>query len=433
MHLIISTVILLVSWSHAAIADSREDILTAQRTLTYLGFNPGGVDGSWGSKSERALVDFLSQIGLEFDGQLDDTELELLVEAVHLKAAENPTSYANFKDSGLPPYEVPSLGYLQSQSFRDIFRTPLDIDGDGVRELFVMSALYSLEQSPSTATTGYFGVYRADERGRFHLIEGLIENPEEVCIHPRKGIVSDFNADGLPDIFVACHGFDRMPFQGEKNVVVLSQPTGQYRIDTASSDVGFFHGAAAADFNNDGLNDVIMVNGVVSNPVYILLNDGTGHFNRARGFVPTATHGSHGWFTIEVPDINGDGIFDLMVGGHEWERGPTLLFINPGNNDFSGATPILVPPVEGMGIVLDVVVTADDNQRDAWFLRTSGGDGTFYQGVAVQKVSWPDLTTELVSERRGERWFPAIYAWEDEYGRFVGSDDSRNYIPPVER
>ena len=72
------------------------------------------------------------------------------------------------------------------------------------------------------------------------------------CIHPRKAIVADFNGDGRPDIFVACHGYDATPFPGEANKVVLSQPNGTYVTSNASADVGFHHGAAAADLNGDG-------------------------------------------------------------------------------------------------------------------------------------------------------------------------------------
>jgi hypothetical protein len=34
------------------------------------------------------------------------------------------------------------------------------------------------------------------------------------CLHPRKAIVADFNRDGKPDVFFACHGFDAPPFPG---------------------------------------------------------------------------------------------------------------------------------------------------------------------------------------------------------------------------
>lgn len=415
-----------------SISQTREEVFEAQRALTYLGYELGGVDGQWGRNSERALTEFLIESGAEYDGKLDQNELSLLSAAVMEAISGNATSYTLSKETGASPYRIPLMPVPANRYFQDVFRTLIDVDGDGIQELFMTTALYDLREPANVAEPGYYSFFRLNERGKWKYMDVLVGNTDDICIHARKAVVADFNGDEVLDVFIACQGWDGMPYSGERNNVLLSQPDGTYKISIPSSDVGFFHTAAAADFNNDGHTDVLVVAGTQQNPAYILLNDGTGTFEKSTRYVPTQTRGSHSWFTVELPDINGDGFFDIFIGGHEWERGPSQVFLNPGDNDFSRSKPITLPEVDGMGVVLDVVVT-DDDTRNIWVLRTSGGDGTFYEGVAIQKIIWPDLISEVAYEQRETRWIPSILAWEQDGVGYVGSDNLSSPVPAIER
>ena len=55
------------------------DVQIAQRLLTELGFNPGPIDGAFGNKTERALINFYNSNGRVYDGNLDDSEIIDLV------------------------------------------------------------------------------------------------------------------------------------------------------------------------------------------------------------------------------------------------------------------------------------------------------------------------------------------------------------------
>ncbi len=118
--------------------------------------------------------------------------------------------------------------------------------------------------------------------------------------------------------------------------------------------------------------------------------------------------GGKNYFTIELIDVNEDNKLDLLLGGHEWEGSGTIVLINPGNNNFSNVTPIIIPEVPNEGVVFDFTFTGTGNNRMLWILRTSGGDGTFYQSRVIQKVLWHSLKSTVVSNERPAQWIPWI-------------------------
>jgi len=54
------------------------DIFTAQRLLTELGYAPGPIDGAYGGKTKKAFVELYKDQNMIFDGVVDKNELELL-------------------------------------------------------------------------------------------------------------------------------------------------------------------------------------------------------------------------------------------------------------------------------------------------------------------------------------------------------------------
>lgn len=307
------------------------------------------------------------------------------------------TSYENFKVVGLSPQVLPV-----SRSGVGVVRTYGSFTGSGRLDLFAATLTYlPATSTPTTATAATFEIWRKELTGTFTLHATI---PSTGCIHPRKAIVADFNGDAKPDIFVACHGYDAPPFPGERNKVVLSQPSGNYVSQDASVDVGFFHSVASADLNADGRPDVVLVNNFDASRALVLLNQGNGTFSReTANRLPSL--GSGNYFTVELLDVNDDGSVDLALGGHEWEGAPTRIWLNPGTSIFSAVSPISVPPVPGEGVVLDFTITGSNSTRALWVLRTSGGDGSFYQSQAVQRVSWPSLVSSVPLIRRPAPWF----------------------------
>jgi hypothetical protein len=84
------------------------------------------------------------------------------------------------------------------------------------------------------------------------------------------------------------------------------------------------------------------------------------------------------------------------------------VLLNPGSYNFTSATPIAIPSIANEGVVLDFAVTGTASSRSLWVLRTSGGDGTFYQSRTVQKVLWPSLVSTTPLLQRPTMWFQWI-------------------------
>lgn len=68
-------VIYYVSFLHLAYG---EDILEDQKMLNQFGYRAGPSDGIWGKKTNKAIVLYLKDRGLDFDGTFDANELDSL-------------------------------------------------------------------------------------------------------------------------------------------------------------------------------------------------------------------------------------------------------------------------------------------------------------------------------------------------------------------
>jgi hypothetical protein len=316
--------------------------------------------------------------------------------------APQETSYRNFKEVGLTPQTLPA-----GRSGVGVVRAYADFSGSGRLDLFTATITYWPPTTPEAATPSVFEVWRRQVDGSFVRDDEALPSTDG-CIHPRKAIVADFNQDGRPDVFVACHGFDAAPYPGETNKVVLSQPDGTYLTRDATTDVGFFHSASAADLTGDGLPDVVVTDNSDPTSAFVLVNQGAGTFQRETVPRLPASIGGKNYFSVELVDVDADGELDVVLGGHDWEGADTVVLLNPGNSDFSSVSAIVVPTVPNEGVVLDFAVSGSGATRALWVLRTSGGDGTFYQSRTIQRVLWPGLSSTVPLSERPAQWFQWI-------------------------
>ena len=365
------------------------------------------------------------------------------------------TSYYYAKESGVKTVWFPK-GFFELDINDNDLSTWIDVDGDGEKEIFVGILKYSVKNNTAqNAPNSDFQFLKRNKRGKdakgkiydsYYPENTLIDGKGKGCIHPRKGVVNDFNLDGKLDIFIACTGYDANPFPGEISKIILSQPDGKYIIKDTIID-GFTHGASSADFNGDGAADLILV----SDDIQVWLNNGKGSFTRADGYLPKSIKNTVGWEQVELPDIDGDGDFDLFLGGNEYYLNSkinsistvknynfnnlggsnnTAFFINSGNNKFTDDAKIPVPAVKNMEIIADVLVTGEPESKIAWILRTAGSPASFYKGAFVQKFNFSDKSSEIVynslkredfDQKRKLRWDPWIISWNEEGKTLIGS------------
>lgn len=334
-----------------------------------------------------------------------------------------PTSYGNFKEVGLTTTLIPSL--YSPHAYGDFLQT-------GERFLFQTDLTYSASKPIELATPAAYG-FSQMMNGAWRATPGILNaSGPKPCIHPRQSLVADFNGDGKPDVFIACHGYDSAPNPGERNQVILSSPSGTYTLSDASADVGFWHGAAAADMNGDGTIDVVVANG---REVVLFANDGQGHFSRVPGnflggLVPQAA-----WWTVQITDVDEDGILDLLLGGNNFVYGkcpgdPSCLnidastvFLGMTGGGFSRA--VRLPSVTGQPMVLDFVVTGTGPTRAIWIDRTSDA----YSSRTVQRVWWRTLESSVIFTS-AEKWMPWLIPLNINGAWYIGTDQRQdNFVP----
>ena len=236
------------------------------------------------------------------------------------------------------------------------------------------------------------------------------------CLNPRKASVADFNNDGKPDVFIACHGFDAPPFPGESPIVLLSQPDDSYKTSIVPVTC-FCHNASTADVNGDGYADVLVTD--FGQP-FFLINNKNGTFTRDLTRLPADIRTA---FTAEMIDFARVGKYDVFLGGHEQETGSkwkATILPNNGTGNFGTTSRLTLPSLQGYGFPLDIVYKSGT----IYLLRTIDLATNSYGGDAIQKIAYPSLASESIYQHSGKyssgtTWITWIIWWQ---GRIVSLD-----------
>jgi len=331
------------------------------------------------------------------------------------KIAAFPSSYQNAKGYGLSRINFPSSlsTFVPDQPLAwgasDFFQI-------GNVSIFTAKQNYNTSTSYATISANP-SAYQSDFQFWTRADDGTLvaRGPAyKGCLHPRKAVVADFNRDGYPDVFVACHGYDAPvngSLPGERSKITLSNGSGGYTVSDAAG-VGFYHGASAADINGDGYPDIVVAN--IMNPggpnVHFLINQKDGTFSVDNTRVPGQV-GSP-FFSVELLDVNGDGILDLAVGGHEYDmNGPyaaeTAVLYGEANGVF-GTTKTIIPTVAGRGVVVDFTFVNNNGQRILYVDRSADGSApgfSFYSTQTLQAFNLVTNVSTTLLDRPG-MWIP---------------------------
>ena len=257
-----------------------------------------------------------------------------------------------------------------------------DFDGDGDEDIFVAPGNFSTDEATPVE------IYFNDGNGNFRLDNSFFQGSIPELVHPRKAITGDFNGDGRLDIFVAGHGYDQPPYPGEAPVLLLSTENGLRQIEGLDHLVGFHHGAAAADIDNDGDLDIFVTH---SNWFpFFLINDGDGVFSHDVDVLPSEIN-YRGIYTSELVDVDNDGYPDLLVGGHEHEPEnvgtPTTIYWGSATGQYDDSRKTILPGVDGRRIVVDIDVGDLDGDGNQDIVLNRTAEEPFYRGFYIQVLS----------------------------------------------
>ncbi len=315
------------------------------------------------------------------------------------------SSYENKIAAGaaLGPQNMPA-GSNNAYAFADFFQ-------DGNYALVSHSLIYAQTRDPSLL--GSISFYRM-EAGQWVDRTSQLLADTGGCLHARKALVADFNGDGKPDVFFACHGYDfpNGP-RGEQQRILLSQPNGKYR-NVVVPVTCFCHGASAVDFRGDGFADIVVTDNLIRLTPFFLKNQRDETFavdtTRLMGISATGQDPeslfTKSIFTAEFIDFSGTGRYDLFLAGNEpgsnvaatrFEFVPQILK-NDGNNSFIGTEKRKLPVNATYGIALDIVFIDGKIHLSRSGLKQPE---RYYTEAVVEEVDYATLSSRITYYHSG--------------------------------
>jgi hypothetical protein len=350
-------------------------------------------------------------------------------------------SSINQKTSHYNPYFVPFTNYFglandKAQKYSCVGitgRTYLNINNNNIPDLVLT------EDNGCGFTNGKTYVYIDN------VLKWTFDNPQ---ILTRKMARGDFNGDGYDDVVLFGTGHDGPPFAGDKVYIIYFKPD-SYSIIPLDNLSEYFHTGCVGDINNDGFLDIIPIGAQIKD-CNAYLNDGKGNFVKKKLFDGVYTNIV---FHSELYDINKDGNIDIILGGHEWTSDPnsqnpnTRILLGDGKGNFDINNPIIIPKVEGWGVITDFDFADLDNDgtEELIITRTSGSLGSdlngvkknpngFYDDFRIQILKKSDnsyLQSQLLQSPQG--WENAWIQWIDwTFIKDIDGDCNLDIVPDAE-
>ena len=272
-----------------------------------------------------------------------------------------------------------------------------DMNRDGNLDLVIAD-----HQSP------YLTILLGDGKGSFRPAPGspidVHSNP-----HPHGVAVADFNGDGKPDVVTDSWGTNQIE-------LLLGDGNGSLATPGRYFSVGHrpYERLRSADFNRDGLPDIVTTN-LDDGTVTILLGDGKGSFHPAPGSPFPA--GAKPW-EVFLDDIDGDGNSDLIVIPYQRDianssESAVTVLLGDGKGAFKpmpgspqalgscrGANSVAAGDLAGNG-KQGIVVACAESKNLMIFDR--GPDGKFGASSIPFKGGWGGVAVaRLTDDRRSE-------------------------------
>lgn len=223
----------------------------------------------------------------------------------------------------------------------------------------------------------------------------------------------DFNNDGLVDYLYSNNGYELWRNDGDGKFTKMDNFALESNLsisdDNGNTEARYMGLTVAADFNNDGWQDLVVTD-ADGNPKLYLNNGGDGSFKLSADSGLAEQRGG----TLSVGDFNKDGYLDLLVNGWTDSAGNDCIIINKNKGDgtfesvtsnaFVGAEKgqAMFVDIDGDGY-LDVFVTGESSV-EGWnkiaYIFRNNGDETFTKvntqltGVGRSGCDWIDVNND---------------------------------------
>jgi enediyne biosynthesis protein E4 len=247
--------------------------------------------------------------------------------------------------------------------------TFVDLDRDGRLDLFVANYLrFDLASAtepgsgsnclwkgipvncgPKGLPTDTNLLYRNRGDGRFEDVSDVSGIASIKGRYPMTAMATDFDADGWPDIYVACDSTAAILYRNNRDGTLtdVAVESGIAYSENGNPQAGM--GVAAGDFNRDGRLDVLKTHFADDIPS-LYKNLGKGLFEDVAVSSGLAVENRYVEWGGGLPDLDNDGLQDLLyVTGNVYpeierilaqypHRGPRLVFRNTGSAVFENVT-----------------------------------------------------------------------------------------------
>lgn len=236
------------------------------------------------------------------------------------------------------------------------------------------------------------------------IITHAFKNPQ---VFTRKIAIEDLNQDGIDDIILFGTGPDIADSPGDKTTVIYVYAN-TYKVSEIGLKSGYYHTGAVGTLVG-GLSDIIEINSQAfasdkDGFVKFYSNNGISEL-WVEGETNITNHHVATTYQSELYDFDNDGVLDLILGGHEFEKSwmsdsykpvqwRTHILRGLGNGQFDIDNPSLLPIVPDWGVITDFDMYDIDNDglTEIMVTRTTGNnndnglpiDGEYYDGILIQ-------------------------------------------------
>jgi len=238
----------------------------------------------------------------------------------------------------------------------------IDINGDGLLDLLSARTTPMIQDAKLPLE-----LLLNQGDGQFQLADfsAYIAGTVPALQNTTEMLIADFNGDGIDDVIMAGRGVNAEGHGGERNQLLLSDGENHWRNAETNlpDDVSVSHSLAAGDIDKDGDLDLLVGNVSIFATPYLLLNDGTGNFTRDDSLLPEQIT-TKNYIAVHLADFNNDGAADMVIGADD--TGDGYVVFSDGNGSFKNQATTIIPTPDLNSLDMTLDIESYDIDGDGW-------------------------------------------------------------------